>query len=224
MPGAVEGAPRAPRRVNSASIHGVSVGKKPTSRNASSASVEMGSMASRKGLADMPATLDVRRAGGQYPTVRTIIIGGPSRGKSTLADEIRARSGAPVYCGDPASTVRYRYPYVTYLPEGLPFHGDGGGAAWIASNWLTMRGPWVIEGHALARALKRYLAVDGPCPADRIVVLDCPAHRVETPGQARMHLGVMTTWSKIARNSRIAHLVERRTELQGLRESGKVRA
>lgn len=155
--------------------------------------------------------------------MRVIVVGGPSRGKSTLADRLHAETGAPVYCGDPASTVRYQYPYVRYLPEGLDFRGDRGCAAWIASHWLGMPGPWIMEGHAMARALRRYLAVSSKPPADRIVVLDCPAHRAETPGQAAMHKAVMTVWRQVARHPALRGLVERRTGVQPLdRQAGKV--
>lgn len=134
--------------------------------------------------------------------MRTIIIGGPSRGKSTLADEMHRATGVPVYCGDPASTVRYQHPYTHYLPEGLDFHGDASGSPWVALNWFPMPGPWVCEGHVMARSLTRWLkarTLDSPqFPCDRIIVLDRSAHRPETKGQAAMHVGVMTTWRKIA--------------------------
>ena len=157
--------------------------------------------------------------------MRVIIVGGPCRGKSTLADRLHDEHGWPVYCGDPASTVRYQYPYVEYLPEGLDMHGDRGCAAWIAKRWIGMPGPWIMEGHAMARALVRYLQTGNPPPpADRIVVLDCPAHREESPGQARMHKGVMTTWERIARHPALYGRVERRTDVQPMdRELGKVR-
>jgi hypothetical protein len=149
---------------------------------------------------------------------RVVIVGGPSRGKSTLADRLHAETGCPVYCGDPASTVRYQYPYVTYLPEGLDFHGDNGCAAYIAEHWIGSPGPWIAEGHAMARALRRYLR-DGcrrGLPAERIIVLDCPAHRVETPGQARMHRGVMTVWRGIEHDPALTGRVERVTDVQPL--------
>lgn len=131
---------------------------------------------------------------------RTIIIAGPSRGKSTLADEMHHATGVPVFCGDPASKVVFRKLYTHYLPEGLDFAGDKGAAAWVVQNWFYMPGPWVCEGHVMARALRRWLQwherPDVPC--ERIIVLDRPAHRPTSKGQEAMHLGVMKVWREIA--------------------------
>jgi len=139
--------------------------------------------------------------------VRTVIVGGVSRGKSTLAHELHERHGWPVFCADPASKVVYQKPYTTYLPEGLDFAGDNGGAAWVASHWLAAPGPWIVEGHALARALRRWVTSDlavSPhwkgmfMPADRIIVLDRPAHRPTTVAQEALSKGVMKVWMSIA--------------------------
>lgn len=131
--------------------------------------------------------------------MRVIIIGGPRRGKSTLA----ATFGHPVFCGDPLSKVKEPRKGVTYLPEGLPFAGDDGGAAHVAHIWFVWPGPWVCEGHVMARALRRWL--NGPnakeAPCDKIIVLS--SAKVETSrGQDAMHLGVMTVWNEIAHNFR----------------------
>ena len=133
---------------------------------------------------------------------RIVIVGGPSRGKSTLAHELHTKHGTPVFCGDPASAVIYQKPYTTYLPEGLDFAGDRGAAAWVAEHWFSMPGPWICEGHVMARALRRWLDAKrggGPdYPCDRIVVLDREAHRATTPRQEGMHVGVMSVWGEIA--------------------------
>lgn len=137
---------------------------------------------------------------------RIVIVGGPSRGKSTTAHELHTAHGWPVFCGDPASKVVYQKPYTTYLPEGLDFAGDMGAAAWVAEHWFSMPRPWVCEGHVMARALRRWmedkLAVwDFPeqagFPCDRIIVLDREAHRETTRGQEAMHRGVMKVWREI---------------------------
>lgn len=130
--------------------------------------------------------------------MRTIIIGGPSRGKSTLADEMHRATGVPVYCGDPASKVVHQKPYTHYLPEGLDFAGDGGAAVYVSSNWFTMKDPWVCEGHVMARALRRWGAFRTDMPCDRIIVLDRAAHRPTSKGQEAMHVGVMKVWREIA--------------------------
>lgn len=131
--------------------------------------------------------------------MRTIILGGPSRGKSTLAESYKAQ-GVPVYCGDPASTVLYQKAGTTYLPEGLAFAGDGGGGDWVARNWFRMPGPWVCEGHVMARALRRWLSLGQVgYPADRIIVLDCPPHRYTGEGRERMHRSVIKVWREVER-------------------------
>lgn len=132
---------------------------------------------------------------------RVVIVGGPSRGKSTEA-HLWHLKGYPIHCGDPASTVVYQKPYTNYLPESLPFAGEGGAAHWVARRWFTMAGPWVCEGHVMARALRRWIgertAFGQPFPCDLIIVLDKPAHRATTPQQEGMHKGVMKVWREIA--------------------------
>jgi hypothetical protein len=134
-----------------------------------------------------------------------VIVGGPSRGKSTLAHELWQKSGGklPVFCGDPRSTVVYQKPYTTYLPEGLEFAGDAGAAEWVSRNWFSRPGPWVCEGHVMARALRRWTEArimnrNAAYPCDRIIVLDKPAHRPTSAGQEAMHRGDMTVWRKIS--------------------------
>lgn len=136
---------------------------------------------------------------------RIVIIGGPSRGKSTLADALHTATGYPVYCGDPASKVLFQKPYSHYLPEGLAFSGEFGPSLWICANWFQRPGPWICEGHCMARALRRWVKdprswPDGMLarPCDRIIVLDRPAHRATNRGQEAMHLGVLTVWNQIA--------------------------
>jgi hypothetical protein len=141
---------------------------------------------------------------------RIVIVGGPRTGKSTLARELR-RQGLPTLCGDPRSKVKEPEADVEYLPEGLPYAGDGGSADYIATYWLTRPGPWVCEGHVMARALARWhrhacpddtgaeLWPYQPPPCDRIIVLrNQHEHAVTLPGQVAQHKGVLTSWAKIA--------------------------
>jgi hypothetical protein len=123
---------------------------------------------------------------------RVLIVGGPNRGKSTLARQL----GLPVFCTDARSLVRAPEEGVTYVPEGLDWSGS---SAHVAEHWLPMHGPWVIEGVAAARALRKWADANplGPPPVDRIVVLwearaDC------SKGQAAMAKGVETVWRGIA--------------------------
>lgn len=138
--------------------------------------------------------------------MRTIIVAGPRRGKSTLAAEIQRQTGAPVFCGDPVSKAKELRPNTTYLPEGIPISGDDGAAQWVADNWFTLPGPWVCEGWVMARALRRWASMHFEerhgrvlrAPADRIIVLDRPAFTEELRGQASMHKAVMTVWGGIS--------------------------
>lgn len=131
--------------------------------------------------------------------MRIVIVGGPRRGKSTLARTL----GLPIFCGDPRSKVKDPEDGVTYLPEGLNYAGDSGAAAWVSGNiFLGMPGPWVFEGHVAARALRRMLAGGWKAfgPKDKIIVLAGPARCESTKGQETMHRGVMTVWEEIAHN------------------------
>jgi hypothetical protein len=105
----------------------------------------------------------------------------------------------PVRCGDPLSKVKEPIAWVEYLPEGIPFAGDDGAAAWIAREWFAKPGPWLCEGHVMARALRRWLETIGPhkMPCDQIIVLDRPGFGFPLPGQNAMHMGVMTVWNGI---------------------------
>jgi hypothetical protein len=141
-------------------------------------------------------------------TERIVIVGGPRRGKSTLACQIHAESRGvvPIFCGDPLSKVKEPDQHFTYLPEDIPFSGDDGAAQWIADNWFPMPGPWVLEGHVMARALHRWASMHWDerhgrvlrAPADRIIVLDRPGFGFPSKKQNAMHKGVMTMWSMIA--------------------------
>jgi hypothetical protein len=150
---------------------------------------------------------------------RIVVVGGPRTGKSYFAKQMR-ELGHPTFCGDPRSTVKFPEPDVTYLPEGLKFDGDSGAAAWVAENWFPMRGPWLCEGHVMARALRRWrdqqIAIwdfwdQCPDPCDRIIVLK--EHHPEatvSKKQRAMHKGVIeTTWEEIAEDyEKLARVVE----------------
>lgn len=131
---------------------------------------------------------------------RIIIVGGPRNGKSTLARSL----GLPHYCGDPLSKVKEPLNNVTYLPEGIDMYGDSGGGEWVWRNWFPLPGPWVFEGHVMARALRRWMrfapesANRMAYPCDKIIVLRRPHPKaVITEGQERMGRAVMTVWDEI---------------------------
>lgn len=131
---------------------------------------------------------------------RTVIVGGPFTGKSTMSLYLRALEDAPVFCGDPRSKVREAHPGVTYLPEGLPWGGPGGAAHYVAQEWLPRPGPWIIEGHVMARALALYMEEDRPAPCDRIIVLtkQYALHPGFRAVHEDMYNRVMSKWLEIA--------------------------
>lgn len=128
---------------------------------------------------------------------RIVIVGGPGSGKSTLARKFRAE-GLPTFCGDPSSKAKEVEPDVTYLPEGLPFAGDGGGADWVAQNWFVMPGNWLLEGQIMARALRRWTEqYPQVFPFTKVIVLNWQHRPNPLPGQLAMAKGVMTVWNGI---------------------------
>src|SRR5688572_28574580 len=125
--------------------------------------------------------------------MRVLILGGPLRGKSTLARELRAE-GLRTFCTDAPSYCREVEYGVTYLPEGLVWSGA---SQYVADQWLSMPGPWVIEGAAAVRALRKWAEAnpDG-VPADRIVML-VQARAPTTGRQEGLAKGVVSVWREI---------------------------
>ncbi len=135
---------------------------------------------------------------------RIVIVGGPRCGKSQLARALR-RQGFPTFCGDPFDKVKEPEQAVTYLREGMGMGSDS--SRYIVDNWLPMEGPWVLEGHIMARVLRKWLddekGMTDPAeieargwPCDRIVVFPEQHPDAEiTAKQVSMHKGVIeTTW------------------------------
>lgn len=109
---------------------------------------------------------------------RLVIAAGPRSGKTWLAEQLQS--------------------------DGVPLHGSDelidlgwSEASQKASEWFDADGPWIAEGVALPRALRKWLArgTRGK-PADCIVWLGSPVVE-QSPGQLAMARGCLTVWSEI---------------------------
>lgn len=108
--------------------------------------------------------------------MRIAIAGGPRCGKTTLAATLGAEL---VRCSDDVATL-----------------GWSEASAEVAT-WFDAPGPWVIEGVALARALRKWLATNPEgAPCDVVHLLNKPYVEL-TPGQATMAKGCITVWTGI---------------------------
>lgn len=128
---------------------------------------------------------------------RIVILGGPRRGKSSLARTFRDQ-GIPTFCGDPRSLVKEPEDNVTYLPENLSWSDS---SQYVVDNWLTQPGPWCCEGVSMARALRKVVRADRVKDLDGIEIIvanQVPKGVVPTPKQDSMTKAVMTVWSEIA--------------------------
>lgn len=120
---------------------------------------------------------------------RICITGGPLTGKTTLAREL----------------------WQSAIVEPCLMHTDDliertkhlGKDAWsemsrLASLWLDEPGPWIIEGVAVSRALRKWRAAHpgAPAPLDRLVYLTAP-HGNRSKGQIAMGKGVETVHAEI---------------------------
>lgn len=120
------------------------------------------------------------------PHLRTVIVGVPKSGKTTLSHTM----SAPRFHTDDLIALGWSE------------------ASEAACNWLDAPGPWVIEGVAMARALRKWLAKypEGK-PCDQLVVLETP-WVVLTKGQETMAKGIFTVLDEI-----IPELVARGVEI-----------
>lgn len=108
---------------------------------------------------------------------RIVIIGGPKVGKTTTAD----RDYDPALVKHTDDTVKMGWSE----------------ASTHVATWLDEPGPWVIEGVAAVRALRKWLASHSTGkPCDEVRVLTKP--RVpRSPGQMAMAASHSTIWSEV---------------------------
>ena len=110
---------------------------------------------------------------------RLVIAGGPQAGKTTLAGSL-ARDGLTVHGSDELK------------------HLEWSAASLAATHWLDEAGPWICEGVAMPRALRKWLARNKTGkPADAALYLAHPVSDRKR-GQHVMALGCATVWNEIA--------------------------
>lgn len=118
---------------------------------------------------------------------RIVILGGPKTGKTTLASQMYLHDGRSYH----------ERPKVRHTDDLIHLGWSEASAA--AALWIDEPGPWIIEGVAMARALRKWREAhpgERP-PVDRVIRLTEP-HVALTPGQATMAKGEETVWQEIA--------------------------
>lgn len=109
-------------------------------------------------------------------TVRLVIVGGPKTGKTTLAESL---------------------PLPALHTDDLIGQRDWSSASAEVATWFDRPGPWVVEGVAAVRALRKWLALhpDG-VPCDEVRVLDAPKAE-RTAEQDAMATACATVWAEV---------------------------
>ena len=114
-------------------------------------------------------------------TQRIVIAGWPRAGKSTYANEIGRDRRMPVLHTDDL-IVKMDWSACSEF---------------VAREWMTAAGPWIIEGVAAARALRKALAYDPKGkPCDVVVNMTRPFAAL-TPHQATMAKGCDKVWREV---------------------------
>jgi hypothetical protein len=107
---------------------------------------------------------------------RTCIIGGPRTGKTTLSGTMS---------------------HVLHTDDLIGQFDWSGASKHVATDWFARPGPWVIEGVAVVRALRKWLAANADgVPCERVIVLTTP-HVELSKGQASMAKGHEKVWQEV---------------------------
>lgn len=111
--------------------------------------------------------------------LRVCITGSPRAGKTSAADKMASEHGL---------TARH-------TDHTIPL-GWSAASAEIAT-WFEAPGPWICEGVAIPRALRKWLAAHPEgMPCDVIFLLDRPREELSR-GQETMRKGIATVWAEI---------------------------
>lgn len=115
--------------------------------------------------------------------LRTLIIGGPKVGKTTMARRLAASRWQLHLCTDPQ---RMCPPGVIGTPDELDWEGT---SSWVAEHWIG-RGHTIVEGVAVVRALRKWREAhpDAGLPYDELIHLKQP-HAELTKAQLTMAKG-----------------------------------
>jgi dephospho-CoA kinase len=114
-------------------------------------------------------------------TARIVIVGPPKAGKTTLGRDLAESSGAQLRHTDD-------------LIGELDWSGC---SERIASEWFAQPGPWIIEGVAAVRALRKWLVGNREGrPCDQVITLSKSWVSL-TPRQAGMASACAGIWGSI---------------------------
>lgn len=119
--------------------------------------------------------------------MRTLITGGPKVGKTSMGLQLASEQSARHLCTDPQNLCPAG---VAGAPLDLSWSEN---SLWVAHHWLELPGPWVIEGVAVPRALRKWQSLNEgkPPPCDRLIVLTEP-HQALTTGQQGMTTALLS--------------------------------
>jgi len=122
--------------------------------------------------------------------MRILIAGIPRAGKTTLAATLEREHKLSARHTD------------TLIPLGWSEASDA------AAQWIDEPGPWIIEGVAAIRALRKWLASNPGKPADVVHWLG-HEHMALSTGQASMALGCRKVWDEV-----MPELIGRRVRIE----------
>lgn len=133
--------------------------------------------------------------------MRIIVIGGPKRGKTTLATHLARTMQLRHLCTDPQ---RLCPPTVIGTPDALPFDGPQGVGAFVARAWLELPNT-IVEGCKAIHAIRYWLEWNGDkfkLPADKVIYPDKVLDTYTKVGQSRLDTQVQNIVDDLHRHLR----------------------